>query len=138
MFFLKKKCIESKRASDEALQIAEKRREVKGKGENERYTHLNSAFQKIARIDKKVLSEQCKEIEDNNKMGKTSDLFKKSGDTEETFHAKMGTIKDRNEVDLTEAGDTKKRWQEYSKELCKKGLHDQITMMVWSLKSSRP
>jgi len=71
-------------------------------------------------------------------MGKTSDLFKKSGDTEETFHAKMGTIKDRNEVDLTEAGDTKKRWQEYSKELYKKGLHDQITMMVWSLKSSRP
>ena len=81
----KKNCKKAKWLSETGLQIAEKRREVKGKGENERYTHLNSAFQKISRIDKKVLSEQCKEIEENNKMGKTSDLFKKSGDTEETF-----------------------------------------------------
>ena len=107
--------------SEEALQIAEKRREVKGKGEKERYTHLNSEFQRIARRDKKtVLSNQCKEIEGNNRMGKTGDLFKKIRDTKGTFHAKMGSIKDRNSMDLTEAEDIKKRWQEYTEELYKK------------------
>ena len=90
--------------SEEALQIAEKRREVKGKGEKERYTHLNAEFQRIARRDKKAfLSDQCKEIEENNRMGKTRDLFKKIRDTKETFHAQMGSIKDRNGMDLTEA-----------------------------------
>ena len=90
---------------------------MKGKGEKERYIHLNAEFQRIARRDKKTfLSEQCKEIEENNKMGKTSDLFKKIRDTKETFRAKMGTIKDRNDMDLTEAEDTKKRWQEYTEE----------------------
>ena len=97
--------------SEEALQIAEKRREVKGKGEKERYTHLNPEIQKIARRDKKAfLSDQCKEIEENNKMEKTRDLFKKIRDTKGTFHAKMGIIKDRNSMDLTEAEDIKKRW----------------------------
>ena len=106
----------------EALQIP--RREVKGKGEKERYTHLNAQFQRIARRDKKAfLSNQCKEIEENNRMGKTRDLFKKIRDTKGTFHAKMGTIKDRNGMDLTEAEDTKK-WQDYTEELCKKDLHD--------------
>ena len=102
--------------SQEALQIAEKRREVKGKGEKERYTHLNAAVQRIARRDlKKVfLRDQCKEIEENNRMGKTRDLFKKIGDTKGTFHAK---IKDRNGMDLTEAEDIKKRWQEYTEQL---------------------
>ena len=96
--------------SEESLQIAEKRREVKGKGEKERYIHLNAGFQRIARRDKKVfLSEQCKEIKGNNRMGKTRDLFKKIRDTKGTFHAKMGTIKDRNGLDLTEAEDIKKR-----------------------------
>ena len=110
--------------SDEALQIAMKRREVKGKGEKERYTHLNAEFQKIARKDKKAfLSDQCQEIEENNRTGKTTDLFKKIRDTKGTFHAKMGTIKDRNCMDLTEAEDIKKRWQEYT-ELYKKELHD--------------
>ena len=99
--------------SEETLQIAEKGREVKGKGEKERYTHLNAEFQRIARRDKKVLlNDQCKEIEENNRMGKTRDLFKKIRDTKGTFHAKMGSIKDRNGMDLTEAEDTKKRWQE--------------------------
>ena len=98
--------------SEEALQIAEKRRELKGKEGKERYTHLNAKFQTIARIDKKaILSEQCKEIEENNRMGKIRDLFKKIRDSQETFHAKMGTIKDRNGMDLTEA-ENKKRWQE--------------------------
>ena len=107
--------------SEAALQISEKRREAKGKGEKERYTHLNAEFQRIARIDKKAfLSEQCKEIEENNRMGKTRDLFKKIRDTKETFHVKMGTIKDRNDMDLTEAEDIKKRWQEYTEELYKK------------------
>ena len=97
--------------SDEALQIAVKRREAKGKGEKDRYAHLNAEFQKIARRDKKAfLSDQCKEIEENNRMGKTRDLFKKIRDTKGTFHAKMGTIKDRNGMELTEAEDIKKRW----------------------------
>ena len=103
--------------SEEDLQIAEKRREVKGKGEKERYTHLNAEYQRIARRDKKAFfSDQCKEIEENNRMGKTRDHFKKIRDTKGTFHAKMGTIKDRNGIDLTEAEDTKKRWQDYVEE----------------------
>ena len=106
--------------SEEALQIAEKRREVKGKGEKERYTHLNAEFQRIARRDKKApLSNQYKETEENNRMGKTRDLFKKIKDTKRTFHAKMGTIKVRNGMDMTEAEDIK-RWQEYTEELYKK------------------
>ena len=106
----KKKCKKEKWLSDEALQIAVKRREVKSKGEKERYTHLNAEFQRIARRDKKAfLSDQCKEIEENNRMGKTRDLFKKMRDTKGTFHAKMGSIKDRNGMDLTEAEDIKKR-----------------------------
>ena len=107
--------------SEEALQIAMKRREEKGKGEKERYTHLNAEFQRIARRDKKAfLNDQCKEIEENNRMGKTSDLFKKIRDTKRNFHAKLGTIKDRNGTDPTEAEDIKKRWQEYTEELYKK------------------
>ena len=102
--------------SEEALQIPEKRREVKGKGEKERYTYLNAEFQRIARSNNKAFfSDQCKEIEENNRMGKTRDLFKKIRDSKEIFHAKMGTIKDRNGRDLTEAEDIKKRWQEYIK-----------------------
>ena len=101
-----------------------KRREAKGKGEKERYTHLNAEFQRIARRDENAfLSEQCKEVEESNRMGKTRDLFKKIRDTKGTFHAKMGTIKDRNGMDPTEAEDTK-RWQECTKELYKKDLHD--------------
>ena len=101
--------------SEEALQIAVKRREVKSKGEKERYKHLNAEFQRIVRRDKKAfLSEQCKEIKENNRMGKTIDLFKKIRDTKGTFHAKMGSIKDRNGMDLTEAEDIKKKWQEYT------------------------
>ena len=108
--------------SEEALQIAEKRREGKGKGEKERYTHLNAEFQRRARRDKKAfLSDQCKEIEEYNRMGKTRDLFKKIRDTKGTFHEKTGTIKDRNGIDVTEAEDIKKRWQA---ELYKKHLHD--------------
>ena len=104
--------------SEEALQIAVKRREAKGKGEKERYTHLNAEFQRIARRDKKaLLSDQCQEIEENNRIGKTRDLFKKIRDIKGTFHAKMGTVKDRNGMDLTEAEDIKKRWQEYTEEL---------------------
>ena len=111
--------------SEEALQKAEKRREVKGKGEKKRYTHLNAEFQRIARRDKKAfLRDQCKEIEGNNRMGNTRDLFKKIRDTKGTFHAKMGTVKDRNSMDLTEAENIKKRWQEYTDELYKKDLHD--------------
>ena len=109
--------------SEEALQIAKKRNEKKG--EKERYTSLNAEFQRIARGDKKaVLSDQCEEINENNSMGSTIDLFKKIRDTKGTFHAKMGTIKDGNGVDLTEAEDIKKRWQEYTEELYKKDLHD--------------
>ena len=112
--------------SEEALQTAEERRETKGKGEKKRHTHLNTEFQRIARRDKKAfLSDQCKEIEETNRMGNTRDLFKKIRNTKETFHAKMGTIKDRNGMDLTEAEDIKKRWQEYTEELYKKDLHDQ-------------
>ena len=107
--------------SEEALQIVEERRESKGNGEKERYTHLNAEFQRIARRDKKAfLSNQCKEIEENNKMGKSRDLFKKMRDTKGTFHSKMSSIKDRNGRDLTEAEDIKKRWQEYTEELYKK------------------
>ena len=120
----KKKCKKAKWLSEEALQIAEKRREVKGKGEKERYTHLNVEFERIARRDKKAfLSNQCKEIEENNRMGKTRDLFKKIRDTKGIFHAKMGSIKDRNGMDLIEAEGIK-RWQEYTEELYKKDLHD--------------
>ena len=101
--------------------VAVKRREVKSKGEKERYSHLNAEFQRIARRDKKsFLSDQCKEIEEHNRMGRTRDLFKKIRDTKGTFHAKMGSIKDRNSMDLTEAEDIKKRWQEYTEELYKK------------------
>ena len=126
----KKKCKKAKWLSEEALQIAEKRREVTGKGEKERYIHLNPEFQRIARRDKKaILSEQCKEIEENNTMGKTRDLFKKIRDTKGTFHAKMNTIKERNGMNLTEAEDIKKRWQECTEELYKK-IITQITMMV--------
>jgi len=100
------------------------KREGKGKGEKERYTHLNAGFQRIARRDKAFLSDQCKEIEENNRIGKTRDLFKKIRDTKGTFHAKMGTIQDRNGMDLTEAKDIKKRWQEYTEELYKKDFHD--------------
>ena len=137
--------------SEEALQIAVKRREVKRKGEKERYKHLNAKFQRIARIDKKVfLSDQCKEIEENNRMGKTRDLFKKIRDTKGTFHANMVSIKDRNGMDLTEAEDIRKRWQEYTEELYKKDLHDPdnhdgvITHLEyevktsWNMKSSGP
>ena len=107
--------------SEEALQIAVKRREVKSKGEKERYSHLNAEFQRLARRDKKTfLSDQCKEIEENNRMGMTRDLFKKIRDIKGTFHAKMGSIKDRNGMDLTEAESVKKRWQEYTEELYKK------------------
>ena len=110
----------------EALQRAVKRREAKGKGEKERYTHLNVDFQRIARRGKKAFpSDQCKEIEENNRMGKTRDLFKKIRDTKGTFHAKMDSINDRNGMDLTEAEDIKKRWQEYTEELYKKEFHDQ-------------
>ena len=120
----KKKCKKAKWLSEEALQIAEKRREAKGKGEKERYTHLNIDFQRTARRDKAFLSDQCKEIEENNRMGKTRDLFKKIKDSVGTFHAKMGTIKNRNCMDLTEAEDIKKRWQEYTEKLYKKDLKD--------------
>ena len=111
--------------SEEVLQIAVKRREAKSKGEREGYSHLNAEFQRIARRDKKAfLSDQCKEIEENSRMGKTRDLFKKIRDTKGTFHAKLGSIKDRNYMDLIEAEDIKKRWQEYTEELYKKDLHD--------------
>ena len=114
----KKKCKKAKWLFEEDLQIAVKRREAKSKGKKERYTHLNAEFQRIARKDKKAfLSDQCKEIEENNRMGKTRDRFKKIRDTKGTFHAKMGSIKDRNCMDLREAEDIKKRWQEYTKEL---------------------
>ena len=121
----KKKCKKAKWRSEEALQISVKIREAKSKGEKERYTHLNAEFQKIARRDTKgFLSEQCKEIEENNRMGKTRDLLKNIRNTKGTFHAKMGLIKDRNGMDLTEAGDIKKRWQEYTEKLYNKELHD--------------
>ena len=123
---MEKQCKKAKWLPEEALQIAVKRREAKSKGENKRYTHLNAEFQRIARRDKKAFfSYQCKEIEENNRMGRTRDLFKKIRDTKGTFHAKMGSIKDRNGMDLTEAEDIKKWWQEYTEELCKTDLHNQ-------------
>ena len=116
----KRKCKKAKCSSEEALKIAEKR-EAKGKGEKERYIHLNAGFPRIARRDKKAfLSDQCKEIKENNRMGKTRDLFKKIRDIKGTIHTKIGTIKDRNGMDVTEADDIKKRWQEYTEELYKK------------------
>ena len=130
----KKKCKKAKWLSGEALQIAVKRREVKSKGEKERYAHLNAEIQRRERRDKKdFLSDQCKEIEENSKMGKTRDLFKKIRDSKGTFHAKMGTIKDRNCMDIIEAEDIKKRWQEYTEELYKNIFMTQIFTMVWSL-----
>ena len=121
----KKKCKKAKWLPEESLQIAVKRREAKSKGENERYSHLNAESQRIARRDKKAfLSDQCKEIEENNRMGTTRDLFKKIRDTKGTFHAKMGSIKDRNGMDITEAEDIKKRWQEYIGEVYKKYLQN--------------
>ena len=120
-----KKFKKAKWLSDEALQIAEKRREAKAKGEKERYTHLNAEFQRIARRDKKAfLGDQCKEIKENNRMGKTRELVKKIRDTKGTSQEKMGTIKDRNGMDLTEAENIKKRFQQYTEKLCKKDLHD--------------
>ena len=132
MKYKKAKCL-----SDEALQRAEKRREAKGKGEKERYTHLNAELQRIARRDKKAfLSDPCKEIEENTGRGQTRDHFKKIRDTKGTFHAKMGTIKVRHGMDLTEAEDIKKRWQEYTEEWYKKGLHfpDNLNCVITHLK----
>ena len=143
-----KKCKKAKWLPEEALQIAEKRREAKGKEEKERYTHLNAEFQRIARRDKKAfLSYQCKEREENNRMGKTRDLLKKIRDTKGTFHVKMGTIKVRNGMDPTEAEDIKKRWQEYTEELYRKDLDDpdnhdgvitHLKQTSWNAKSSWP
>ena len=128
---MEKKCKKTKWLSGEALQIAVRRREAKSKGEKERYKRLNAEFQRIARRDKKAfLNDQCKEIEKNNRMGKTRDLFKKIRDTQGTFHAKIGSIKDRNGMDLTEAEDIKNRWQEYTKECTKKIYTTQIIMMM--------
>ena len=121
---MEKKCKKAKWLSWEALQIAVKRRDVKSKGEKERYKHLNAEFQRKARRDKAFLSDQCKEIEGNNRMGKTRDLFKKIRDTKGTIHGKMSTIKDRSRKYLTKAEDIKKRWQEYTEELYKKDLHN--------------
>ena len=122
---MEKKGKKAKWLFEEALQIAVKRREVKSKGEKERYSHLNAEFQRIAkRVKKAFLRDQCKEIEENNRMGKTRDLLKKIRDTQGTFQAKMGSIKDRNGMDLTEAEDIKKSWQEYTEEWYKKDLHD--------------
>ena len=126
-----KKCKKAKWLSEEALQIAEKKREAKDNGERGRYIHMNAEFQIKVRRDKKAfLSDQCKEIHENNRMRKTRDCFKKIRDTKGNFHAKMGTIKDRNDKDLTEAEDIKKRWQEYTEELYKKFLMTQITIMM--------
>ena len=126
---MEKKCKKAKWLSGEALQIAVKK-EVKSKGEKERYKHLNAEFQRISRRDKKAfLSNQCKEIEEKNRMGKTRDLFKKIRDTKGTFHAKMGSIKDRNGMDLTEAENIKKRWQEYTEKLQKILMTKIITMV---------
>ena len=122
---MEKKCKKAKWLSGETLQIAVKRREAKSKGEKERYMHMNAEFHRRARDKKAFLSNQCKEIEENNRMGKTRDLFKKIRDTKGTFHAKMGSIKDRNGMGLTEAEDIKKRLQEYTEELYKKDLQDQ-------------
>ena len=122
---MEKKCKKAKWLSEEALQIAVKRREAKSKGEKERSKHLNAEFQRIARRGKKAfLSDQCKDIEEKDRMGKTRDLFKKIRDTKGRFHAKMGSIKDRNGMDLTETEDLKKKWQEYTEKLYKKDPHD--------------
>ena len=127
----KKKCKKTKWLFEEALQIAVKRREAKGKEEKERYPHLNAEFQRISTRGKKAfLSHQCKEIEENNRMGKTRDLFKKIRDTNGIFHAKMGIIKDRYCMNLTEAEDIKKRWQEYTEDYTKKIFMTQIITMV--------
>ena len=127
----KKKCKKAKWLFEEGLQIAMKRREAKRKGEKERYKHLNAEFQRIARRDKKAfLSDQCKEIKENNRRGKTSNQVKKIRDTKGTFHAKMGLIKDSNVMDLTEAEDIKKRWQEYTEELYKNIFTTKIITMV--------
>ena len=127
----KKKCKKAKWLSEEALQISVKNRDfAKGKGEKERYTHLNAEFQRIAKRDKKAfLSDQCKKIEENT-VGKTRDLFKKIRNTKGTFHAKMGTIKDRNGMDLTEAEDIKKRWQEYTEDCTKEIFMTKFKTMV--------
>ena len=142
----KKKCKKAKWLSEETLQTAEERREAKSKGERERYTQLNAEFQRTARKDKMgFLNEQRKEIEENNRIGKTRDLFNKIGGIKGTFHAKMGTRKDRNVMDLTEAEEIKKSWQEYTEELYKKGLNDHdnhdgvvthLSQTSWSVKSS--
>ena len=122
---MEKKCKKAKWLSAQSLQITVKRREVKSKGEKERYNHVNVEFQRIARRDKKAFfSDQCKEIEESNRCGKTRDLLKNMRDTKGTFHATRGSIKDRNGMDLTEAKDMKKRWQEYTEELYKKDLHE--------------
>ena len=127
----KKKCKKAQWLSAEALQIAVKRREVKSKGEKEKYTHLNTEFQRIARRDKKAfLSNQCKEIEENNRLGKTRDLFKKIRDAKGIINATMGSIKDRNGMDLTEAEDIKKRWQDTQKNCTKKIFTTQIITMM--------
>ena len=127
----KKKCKNAKWLSEEALQIDVKRREVKGKGEKERYPQLNAEFQRIVRRDKQAfLSDKCKEIEENNSMGKTRNLFKIIKDTKRLFHAKMGEIKDRNGMDLMEAEDIKKRWQEYTEEPYKNNFMTQITTVL--------
>ena len=128
---MEKKCKKAKWLSGDAVQIAVKRRDVKSKGKKERYKHLNAEFQRIARSDKKAfLSDQCKEIEENNRMGKTRDLFKKIRDTKGTFHAKLGSIKDRNGIDLTEAENIKKRWQNTQKNCTKKIFTIKIITMV--------
>ena len=127
----KKKCKKAKWLSEESLQIADKRREMKGKGEKERYAHLNAEFQRTARRDKKAfLSDQCKEIEENNRMGKTRDLFKKIRDTKGTFHAKMGSVKDRNGMDLTEAEDARRVNKNKEKNYTKKIFKTKIITMV--------
>ena len=126
---MEKKSKKAKWLSGEALQIAVKRREAKSKGEKERYKRLNAEFLRIARRNKAFFSDQCKEIEEKNRMGKTRDLFKKISDTKGIFHAKMGSIKDRNGMDLTEAEDIKKRWQEYTEQLRKEVSMTQITTM---------
>ena len=128
---VEKKCKKAKWLSGEALQIAVKRREAKSEGVKERYKHLNAEFQRIARRDKKAFfSNQCKEKEEKNRMGKTRDLFKKLRDTKGTFHARMGSIKDRNDLDLTEAEDIKKRWQEYMEDCTKKIFTTQTIVMM--------
>ena len=128
---MEKKCIKAKWLSGETLQIDVKRREAKSKGEKERYKHLNAEFQRIARRDKKAFfSNHCKEVEENNRMGKTRDLFKKIRDTKGTFHAKMSSIKDINGMDLREAEDIKKRWQEYTENCAEKIFMTKIIKMV--------